>query len=75
MAGICDLTEKVRDLAWVKDLKGHIIQAPYEEVIFTESWKDTPTIFIDKPTDLGDEIIELQAKPNIMTIPAISIQT
>ena len=73
MAGICDLTEKVRDLAWVKDYKGRIIQAPYEEVIFTESWKDTPAIFIDKLTDLCDEIIELRAKPSIMTIPTISI--
>ena len=74
MAGICDLTEKVRDLAWVKDYKGRIIQAPYEEVIFTESWKDTPAIFIDKLTDLCDEIIGLRAKPCIMTIPTISIQ-
>ena len=74
MAGICDLIEKVRDLAWVKDYKGRIIQAPYEEVIFTESRKDTPTIFINKLTDLCDEIIEFRAKPCIMTIPIISIQ-
>ena len=74
MAGICDLTEKVRDLAWVKDYKGCIIQAPYEEVIFIESWKDTPAIFIDELTEFCDEIIELRAKPSIMTIPTISIQ-
>ena len=47
MAGICDLTEKVRDLAWVRDYRGCMTHAKYKEVIFTESWKHTPTNFMN----------------------------
>ena len=74
MAGICDLTEKVRDLAWVRDYRGRMTHAKYEEVIFTESWKHAPTNFMNNLNQLIDELIELQAKPCVLTIPTISLQ-
>ena len=32
MAGICDLTKNIRDLAWVRDYRDRMIHAKYEEV-------------------------------------------
>ena len=74
MAGKCDPTEKVRDLAWVRDYRGHMIHAKYQKVVFTKSWKHAPTNFMYNLNQLIDELIELQAKPCVMTIPTISLQ-
>ena len=74
MAGLCDITQKVKNMEWVCCRDGHWLKALYNEVIFAGSWLDSPNHVLDKMAVVQNHIENLGAKPCFLTIPTCSLQ-
>ena len=75
MAGLCDVTQKIKNREWVRCRDGHWERALYNEVIFDGSWHDSPKAITDKIEEIQSRIMSYEAKPCFLTIPTCSLHT